>query len=148
PRNVPGAAEHILQTLQRFGLTPDEPVIYQSERIDLYRTALEQLRAKGLAYPCSCSRREVGGGVYPGTCRNGVKEPDKPQSWRVRTDDEGGDFVVLRADGVFAYQLAVVVDDAAQGITHIVRGADLLDSTPRQLYLQRLLGLPHPEYLH
>ncbi len=148
PRNVPGADEDILRTLERFGFTWDEPVVRQSQRIALYQGALDRLRAAGLAYPCSCSRRETGGGPYPGTCRNGPRDPGRPLSWRVRSEDEGGDFIVLRSDGIFAYQLAVVVDDGAQGITDVVRGADLLDSTPRQLYLQTLLGLPHPRYLH
>lgn len=148
PRNVPGAAGGILRTLKRFGMMGDEPVVYQSDRIDLYRAALERLHRAGHAYACSCSRREVGA-IYPGTCRDGVKDPDRPLSWRVRmSDEEGGDFVVQRSDGVFAYQLAVVVDDAAQGITDVVRGADLLDSTPRQLHLQTLLGYSHPRYLH
>jgi glutamyl-Q tRNA(Asp) synthetase len=148
PRNVPGADAEILRTLEQFGFAWDEPVVWQSQRIELYRAALDRLRAEGLAYPCSCTRRETGGGPYPGTCRNGPRDPGRPLSWRVRTEDEGGDFIVLRSDGVFAYQLAVVVDDGAQGITDVVRGADLLDSTPRQLDLQTLLGLPHPRYLH
>jgi len=148
PRNVPGADEDILRTLEQFGFTWEEPVVRQSRRIELYQATLDRLNAAGLAYPCSCSRRETGGGPYPGTCRNGPRDPDRPLSWRVRADDRGGDFIVLRSDGIFAYQLAVVVDDAAQGITDVVRGADLLDSTPRQLYLQNLLGLPHPRYLH
>jgi glutamyl-Q tRNA(Asp) synthetase len=148
PRNVPGADEDILRTLEEFGFVCDEPVVWQSRRIELYQSALERLRGAGLAYPCSCSRRETGGGPYPGTCRNGPRDARRPLSWRVRADDEGGDFIVLRSDGIFAYQLAVVVDDGTQGITDVVRGADLLDSTPRQLYLQMLLELPHPRYLH
>jgi glutamyl-Q tRNA(Asp) synthetase len=144
PRNVPGADQDILRTLEKFGFVWDEPVVWQSRRLELYRAALDRLHA----YPCSCSRRETGGGPYPGTCRDGPRDPGRPLSWRVRAEDEGGDFIVLRSDGVFAYQLAVVVDDGAQGITDVVRGADLLDSTPRQVYLQRLLALPHPRYLH
>jgi glutamyl-Q tRNA(Asp) synthetase len=147
-RNVAGADVDILRTLERFGFTWDEPVVWQSRRIALYQAALDRLRAAGLAYPCSCSRRETGGGAYPGICRNGPHKPGQPLSWRVRTEDEGGDFIVLRSDRVFAYQLAVVVDDGAQAITDVIRGADLLDSTPRQLYLQALLDLPHPRYLH
>jgi glutamyl-Q tRNA(Asp) synthetase len=147
-RSVPGADKDILRTLEEYGFVSDEPVVWQSGRIELYRAALDRLRAAGLAYPCSCSRRETGGGPYPGTCRNGPRDPEKPLAWRVRAEDEGGDFIVLRSDGIFAYQLAVVVDDAAQGITDVVRGADLLDSRPRQVYLQRLLGLPQPRYLH
>jgi len=148
PRNVPGAGDDILRTLEHFGFVWDEPVVWQSRRIEMYQAALGRLRAAGLAYPCSCSRRETGGGPYPGTCRNGPRDPGRTLSWRVRADDEGGDFIVLRSDGIFAYQLVVVVDDGAQGVTDIVRGADLLDSTPRQVYLQTLLGLPHPRYLH
>jgi glutamyl-Q tRNA(Asp) synthetase len=162
PRCVPGADAEILRTLERFGLTWDGEVMYQTTRIDAYREALDKLRA----YPCSCSRKDAGD-VYPGTCRLGVREPGRPLAWRVRVEDidigfddrahgrfsqnltrDVGDFVVLRADGLFAYQLAVVVDDAAQGVTDIVRGADLLDSTPRQIWLQRLLGYPEPRYLH
>jgi glutamyl-Q tRNA(Asp) synthetase len=149
PRTVPGADIDILRTLERFCLEWDGAVSYQSRRIDLYRAALEQLKAGGHAYPCSCPRREVVGVVYPGTCRNGVANPKRPQAWRVRADSiDTGDFVVLRADGVFAYQLAVVVDDADQGITNVVRGSDLLDSTPRQIFLQQLLGFAQPGYLH
>lgn len=148
PRNVAGADEDILRTLKRSGFSWDEPVVWQSRRVELYQAALDRLKVAGLAYPCSCSRRETGGGPYPGTCRRGPRNPGRPLSWRVRADDEGGDFIALRSDGIFAYQLAVVVDDDAQGITDVVRGADLLDSTPRQLYLQTLLGLPHPRYVH
>jgi glutamyl-Q tRNA(Asp) synthetase len=167
PRNVPGAADDILRTLERFGLTWDGPVLYQSSRMDAYREALEKLRCAGYAYPCSCSRREVGDGIYPGTCRDRSPDLSKPHAWRVRVEDvtvgfddrlagrfeqnlksDVGDFVILRADGIFAYQLAVVVDDASQGVTDIVRGADLLDSTPRQIWLQRLLGYPQPRYMH
>ena len=167
PRCAEGADLDILQTLDRFGLNWDGPVVYQSRRTELYRAALLELQRNGMAYPCACSRRDAGDGIYPGTCRTRVPEPGKPVAWRVRTDDvvisfddrvlghqqqnlasEVGDFVVLRADGWFAYQLAVVVDDAEQGITDIVRGADLLDSTPRQIWLQRLLGYPLPSYMH
>ena len=167
PRTVPGADAGILRTLERFGFEWNGPVIYQSRRSEAYRTALGRLTQAGVAYPCSCSRRETPGGVYPGTCRGGVRDPGKPQAWRVRVKDvavtfedrllgpqrqnlarDAGDFVVLRADGLFAYQLAVVVDDAVQGIDNVVRGADLLDSTPRQIWLQELLGLSRPRYLH
>jgi glutamyl-Q tRNA(Asp) synthetase len=151
-RTVAGADLHILHTLEQFGFKWSGPVVYQSCRSDAYRAALDRLRQQNMAYPCSCSRRELVGSVYPGTCREGVRDPEKPQAWRVRVDDlaisSDGDFVVRRSDGLFAYQLAVVVDDAAQGITDVVRGADLLDSTPRQIYLQKLLRLPHPRYLH
>jgi glutamyl-Q tRNA(Asp) synthetase len=167
PRSVPGADSDILRTLERFGFEWDGPVIYQSRRTETYREALERLKHEGRVYPCSCSRREIGGPVYPQTCRAGVSEPGKSQAWRLRVDEttlgfddrllgwqaqdlgrDVGDFVLLRADGLFGYQLAVVVDDAAQGVTDIVRGADLLDSTPRQIYLRRLLGYREPRYLH
>ncbi len=175
PRCVAGAAENILRTLDAFGLHSDEPVLYQSLRTADYEEALRKLQSIGAAYPCSCTRKEIAdsalngieGPVYPGTCRNGVPAGREGRAWRVRTNNnpvefddalqgritqrpesEIGDFVVKRADGLFAYQLAVVVDDAFQGITHIVRGSDLLDSTPRQIYLQHLLGLRIPQYLH
>ncbi len=175
PRCVPDAADGILHTLEAFGLRWDEPVIYQSRRTPAYEEALQQLQSLGAAYPCACTRKEIAdsalhgidGQIYPGTCRNGVPSGRKGRAWRVRAGDhpvgfddalqghisqrlesEIGDFVVKRADGLFAYQLAVVVDDAFQGITHVVRGADLLYSAPRQIYLQRLLGLPTPAYMH
>lgn len=135
PRVVPGSAEDILETLERFGFEWDGPVLYQSTRIDAYREALDRLRRDGFVYPCSCSRTTTA----PCQCTSGPR-------WRVRF--EGDDFTVLRADGIFAYQLAVVVDDAWQGITDVVRGADLLDSTPRQIHLQKLLELPSPRYVH
>ncbi len=175
PRTVAGAASDILHTLDAYGLQWDGPVLYQSERTDAYEHALHELQQGGMAYPCACSRREIAdsalhgieGLIYPGTCRNGVPVRKQAKAWRVRTanaliefDDalqgrvaqgierEIGDFVVRRADGLFAYQLAVVVDDAFQNISHIVRGADLLLSTPRQIWLQRLLKLPTPRYMH
>jgi glutamyl-Q tRNA(Asp) synthetase len=173
PRSVPGAVEAILDTLRRLGLHWDGEVVYQSARLDLYRHALERLQ--GATYWCGCTRREIGDSslglavdgapIYPGTCRDA--SPRTPRAVRVRTrsdviafDDrvqgrqeqvlerDIGDFVLYRADGLFAYQLAVVVDDADQQVTDVVRGADLLDSTSRQIYLQRLLGLPTPRYLH
>jgi glutamyl-Q tRNA(Asp) synthetase len=154
-----------------------KPALAQSTRIDAYRAALETLRSNDVVYPCGCTRAEIadsntgtapsGERRYPGTCRDGLKPGRSPRSWRVRTagathdfddliqgrihhdlDRETGDFVLLRADGIFAYQLAVVVDDAFQGVTHVVRGADLLASTPRQIHLQRALGLPTPVYAH
>ena len=146
PRCLPGSDADILRTLDRFGLEWDEPVMYQSTRKEAYREAFQKLRREGLVYPCSCSRREIGP-VYPGTCRERPAEPNKPLCWRVFTEDMG-DFVVLRSDGFFAYQLAVVVDDAEQRITDVVRGDDLLDSTPRQMWLQKLLRYPHPNYVH
>ena len=167
PRCRPEWARDILLTLDRFGLSPDAPVLRQSEREQAYREALEQLKRAGLAYPCGCTRRETAGGPYPGRCRSGLPPGRAPRAWRFRVppgvtgfadrwqgwfeqdvESEAGDFILLRADGCFAYQLAVVVDDAAQGVTHVVRGADLLDSTPRQILLQRALGFPQPAYLH
>jgi glutamyl-Q tRNA(Asp) synthetase len=175
PRTAPGAADNILRTLERFGLHWDGEVIYQSQRSLAYDTALHQLQALNAVYPCACTRKEVAdsamlgidGQIYPGTCRNGISPGREGRSWRVLTDkqtieftdalqgtisqhleSEIGDFIAKRADGLFAYQLAVVVDDAAQGITHVVRGCDLLVSTPRQIYLQRLLNLDSPHYLH
>jgi glutamyl-Q tRNA(Asp) synthetase len=175
PRVVHGAADNILRTRETFGLHWDEAVLYQSRRSEAYEAALQTLQRLGMAYRCCCTRKEIAdsvlhgieGAVYPGTCRNGIAAGRVGRAWRVRTDNlpvafndvvqgritqrlesEIGDFVVRRADGVFAYQLAVVVDDAFQRITHVVRGADLLNSTPRQIWLQRLLGLPLPCYLH
>jgi len=175
PRTVPGAADTILRVLECCGLEWDGPVWYQSQRTAAYQATLDQLLGLGLAYPCTCTRRELsrqpraadGSPVYPGYCRGGVRHADRSPAIRLRVDDaplafhdaiqgdyrqslssEVGDFVIRRADGCFAYQLAVVVDDTAQGITHIVRGSDLLDSTPRQIYLQRLLAFPTPEYAH
>lgn len=177
PRCVPGAADDILRTLAAFGLQSDEPVIYQSQRSHAYEEALHRLKILGMSYPCACTRKEIEdsglhgieGPVYAGICRNGLAPGRKARAWRVRTDfspaliefnddlqgrieqnlaDEIGDFVVKRADGLFAYQLAVVVDDAFQSITHVVRGADLINSTPRQIFLQRLLDFAMPAYQH
>jgi len=148
PRCVSGADLDILRTLEAFGFEWDGPVMYQTTRTEAYQAELDRLRAAGLAYPCSCSRKEIGAPVYPGTCRNGVRDPGRPVAWRVDGGGETDDFVIRRSDGLFAYQLAVVVDDAAQGVTDVVRGADLLDSTPRQMRLQRLLGYPVPRYVH
>ncbi len=135
PRVVPGADANILRTLERFGFEWDGPVVRQSTRLEAYRAALDRLRRDGAVYPCSCSRTAT----EPCRCTGGPR-------WRVRFAEE--DFTVLRADGIFAYQLAVVVDDAWQEITDVVRGADLLDSTPRQMHLQKLLGLRSPRYRH
>ncbi len=173
PRVMPGAAETILYQLEAFGLTWDGPVVYQSARLDLYEEALRRLRAH--CYPCACTRGELedsalaidGARIYPGTCRDGLPPGKAARALRLRTDTkpvrftdrvqgrisqsiatEVGDFVLQRADGFYAYQLAVVVDDAAQGVTDVVRGADLLDSTARQIALQRLLGYATPRYLH
>lgn len=120
-------------------------VLFQSERIHLYREALKRLQDADLAYPCGCSRKEIELDENACNCAKGLSPGKSARAWRVRG---GGDFVLLRADGIFAYQLAVVVDDYAQGITDVVRGADLLDSTPRQNHLQQLLGYPVPRYKH
>lgn len=183
PRCVPGADRVILQQLADCGLVPDEAPLYQSQRSALYQRRLDDLVARGLAYPCACSRKDIetelqrlgrskprhGELIYPGTCRpeHGGLHGQPARAWRLRVEPglvtwqdrrlgaqqqdvaaEVGDFVLRRADGYFAYQLAVVVDDGAQGITHIVRGEDLADNTARQILLQRALSLPTPAYLH
>lgn len=176
PRVVPGSAEEILAALQRYGLEWDGEVVWQSQRTALYERALAELRAKGFVYDCACSRADLQRAasaplgsepVYPGTCRNGIAPGKVARAIRFRVPDEiiafddlvvghqqenvaerTGDFVVRRADGLFAYQLAVVVDDAEQGVTQVVRGADLLASTPRQIALQRALGYTTPTYAH
>jgi glutamyl-Q tRNA(Asp) synthetase len=175
PRTVPGAADAILRSLEACGLGWDGEVVRQGDRVALYQRALERLRDRGLAFRCRCSRREIAdsalrgieGAVYPGTCRGlGVSEEESAAE-RFRVDPgvvafedrvqgrvaqdvarEVGDFILRRRDGLFGYQLAVVVDDAEEGITDVVRGADLLASTPRQILLQRALDLPTPRYLH
>lgn len=187
PRCPPGTDRFILGQLAQCGLHPDEPPQWQSARQGLYEQALSTLRAKGWAYGCACSRKQIadalraqglhserhGELVYPGTCRAGLQGRAE-RAWRLRSTAEArgtqdltlrwhdrrlgaqsqnlsrelGDFVLKRADGLWAYQLAVVVDDGAQGISDIVRGADLADNTPRQIRLQQLLGLPTPRYLH
>jgi glutamyl-Q tRNA(Asp) synthetase len=149
PRVVPGSADEILRALERYALTWDGEVVYQSQRIPLYEAALNELRSRNRVFDCACSRAEVGEEEnYPGTCRNGIPTGRAPRSVRFRGNDEVDDFIVKRADGIFAYQLAVVVDDAAQGVTQVVRGADLLSSTPRQIALQHVLGYPTAEYIH
>lgn len=179
PREMAGATEHILRTLEAFGFDWDGEVIYQSKRSALYQHALSQLEMKSLIYQCDCSRKEIAdsynqrpaqqgvdGLVYPGTCRhktivkslhasriivdsNPIAFTDAIQgNMQQNLAHDVGDFILKRADGLYAYQLAVVVDDFEQGITHILRGADLLDSTPRQIYLQKLLGYPTPQYAH
>jgi glutamyl-Q tRNA(Asp) synthetase len=159
PRAVPGAADQILRTIEAFHLHWDGPVVYQSERTEIYREVFNRLVTQGDVFPCSCSRRELDGQRYPGTCRNGATGP--PRAWRLRVPDGTirfqdrrlgpheeslaetcGDFPLLRADGLFAYQLAVVVDDADQAVDLIVRGADLLDSTGRQIYLHQRWACP------
>lgn len=175
PRVVPGAAEEILRALEACRLLWDGAVVHQSWRSDAYHSALHRLRARGLVYPCACSRREIAdsavmgieGYVYSGVCRGGLSPGKRARAQRVDTrgarivfddavqgrivhdlENEVGDFVLYRADRVYAYQLAVVIDDAEQNITDVVRGADLLASTPRQVHLQRLLGLATPRYVH
>ena len=173
PRVMPGAEAVILKQLEELGLDWDGPLVRQSARLDDYEDSLRRLQAH--VYACACTRKELedsalaidGSRVYPGTCRGGIAAGKSPRALRVRTsndaihftdraqgeisqrvESEVGDFVLRRAEGLYAYQLAVVVDDAAQGITDVVRGADLLDSTARQIYLQRLLGAATPRYLH
>lgn len=185
PRCVAGADQEILRQLAALGLAPDAAPWWQSTRGTAYQAALDDLRARGLAYPCACSRRDIelalasaGQGharhaerVYPGTCRRLGLRGRPARAWRLEVGDdehpvgidwldrrlgpqmqdvthEVGDFVIRRADGLWAYQLAVVVDDAAQGVTHVVRGEDLADNTARQIHLQRCLGVPTPAYLH
>lgn len=164
PREQPGATQVILQALEAYGFEWDGPVIYQSASRSSHDAALAHLLATGSAYRCGCSRRNLGP-VYPGTCRSGTDAAET--ALRVRTNNEEvafidglqgkqvqrletefGDFVVLRKDGLIAYQLAVVVDDYLQGITNIVRGIDLMDSTPRQIWLQQLLDYSTPNYVH
>jgi glutamyl-Q tRNA(Asp) synthetase len=175
PREQPGAAAQILATLEDFGFEWDGDDVYQSAREERYRGALQRLFDEGRLYACGCTRSELAAGalgvggerVYPGTCRDGMRAGRVQRASRVRVDDatiafsdrvqgaqsqalaqDVGDFIVRRADGLWAYQLAVVVDDAEAGITDIVRGADLLASTPRQIWLQRLLGYATPRYAH
>jgi glutamyl-Q tRNA(Asp) synthetase len=180
PRCVPGADREILRQLAACGMVPDEPPAWQSQRGGLYQQGLDLLVARGQAYACGCSRRDIelalraqgrdrprhADLVYPGTCREGL-HGKAPRAWRLRVPEGTvawtdrhtgvhlqdvaqavGDFVLKRADGLFAYQLAVVMDDQLQGITHVVRGEDLVDNTPRQLLLQRALGYREPAYLH
>jgi glutamyl-Q tRNA(Asp) synthetase len=176
-REVPGAADRILRTLEMFGFEWDGTVEFQSRRTPLYEDAVGRLQQAGLAYPCSCSRSQLarwavasdGDPVYPGTCRAGPADPRAATALRFLTGPPGrltgfqdrlqgwfeqdvaaqvGDFVVRRRDGFHSYQLAVVVDDALQGVTEVVRGCDLLDNTPRQILLQQALALPTPAYCH
>jgi len=170
PREVAGASAEILRTLEHFGLFWDKEVIYQSRRSKLYNEALAQLTKDDLLYRCSCSRKEIaerGENIYQGYCRNGyqhdrkryalrIKTPDRTASWTdliqnqqtFSLTDSTGDFIVHRADKLYAYHLAVVVDDADQQITEIIRGADLLTSTPAQQYLQQVLDITRPQYGH
>ncbi|MBI2354133.1 MAG: tRNA glutamyl-Q(34) synthetase GluQRS [Deltaproteobacteria bacterium] len=178
PRQVAGMADDIRRTLEEFGLWWDREITRQSDNQEAYRDAFERLLGLGLVYPCGCSRREIAQAAsaphpdddtlpYPATCRGGMRGGAVVRSWRVRAADgeicfddlrrgrvcqvlalRCGDFVVRRGDGGFAYQLAVVLDDHLSGVTQVVRGDDLLASTPRQIYLQQLLGLPRPRYCH
>jgi glutamyl-Q tRNA(Asp) synthetase len=173
PRNVPGAADSILATLDAYGLRWDGPVFYESEHLADYEQALSELQQLGRLYPCSCSRRmlaEMPGrhDIYPGFCRNRTSIPaNQPYALRIKSDGrdigfedrlqgaisqnlaaEHGDFIMKRKEGIVSYQLACVIDDHQQGVTHVVRGFDLVDSTPKQIFLQQLLGLSTPSYLH
>lgn len=175
PREVPGAADDILRTLETYGLHWDEAVLYQSDRHDAYAAALEQLRQQQLLYPCHCSRKTisdqarvgVAGPIYPDICRHKTPNYSPPYALRIRTGEQTigfedpvcgplaqnihhdvGDFVLQRADGLYNYQLAVVVDDAFQGITDVVRGHDLHGLTPAQIFLQQQLGVATPRYVH
>jgi glutamyl-Q tRNA(Asp) synthetase len=173
PREVPGASDAILRALEAHGLYWDDAVVYQSQRGAIYEHALELLRRHRVTYMCGCSRKDIakvidaGARIYPGTCRNGLPPGKRPRATRVLVQEQDiafedrlqgrvvqnlslqvGDFVVRRADQLFAYHLAVVVDDAEQGVTEVVRGSDLLLSTPRQIYLQSLLKLSMPDYVH
>jgi len=175
-RAIKGAAQDILATLEAYGFVWDGEVVYQSQRAQIYQEYLTLLTHQFLVYPCTCTRKEIAdsshqhgidGVIYPKTCLMQPLKANAAQAWRVKTNPniihftdliqgsiqqdiatEVGDFILKRADGLFAYQLAVVVDDALQGVTHVVRGADLLDSTPRQMYLQQLLGFITPQYAH
>lgn len=175
-RTVAGSSDRILRTLEAFGLHWDGPVLYQSERLEAYRAALDRLDSRRLLYVCACSRKDLATlsegntemPIYPGLCRNkNLKPSASPYALRVKTENSSvtfedrlqgmvtqhlakdvGDFIVYRRDRVYAYHLATVLDDDEQGITEVVRGVDLLDSTPRQIYLQRLLGLSTPTYAH
>jgi glutamyl-Q tRNA(Asp) synthetase len=167
PRELPGSAESILAALPAFGLVADAPALFQSQRQAAYDAAFEQLKAADRVFPCWCSRNDLAGGLHlDGHC---LAQPvtGRTPAWRLRVPDielgfvdalqgpqsqnlrlAAGDFVIRRVEGYYAYQLACVVDDAHQGITQVVRGNDLLDSTARQIFLQRCLDLPTPGYLH
>ncbi|HEX7815709.1 tRNA glutamyl-Q(34) synthetase GluQRS [Dyella sp.] len=169
PREVPGSAESILAALPAFGLVADEPIVRQSQRQAAYEAAFERLRDADLVFPCWCSRSDLvaSGGLHRHGFCIATSDATRLPAWRLRVPDveivfddglqglqrqrlidTAGDFVIKRVEGLYAYQLACVVDDADQGITEVVRGNDLLDSTPRQIWLQRCLGLPTPTYRH
>ncbi len=168
PREVPGSTENICRDLTRLGLAADGQILFQSDRTKAYELACAQLLDEEKAFWCGCSRKDLpDSGVYPGTCRDGIPTGKKPRAIRIKVNSDPiiftdglqgeiidslktstGDFIIQRADGMAAYQLAVVQDDAFQGVTEVVRGADLLDSTARQIWLQTCLGLPVPKYVH
>jgi glutamyl-Q tRNA(Asp) synthetase len=173
PRNVAGAAADILRTLEIFGLSWDESVFYQSQQLETYHAFIEQLITQNQVYPCICSRKTLAAfqsepnSIYPGFCRNKTTFPSEPYALRLKTEpvnigfqdflqgevchniaEQHGDFVIKRKDQIIAYQFAVVIDDYLQRITEVVRGFDLLDSTPQQIYLHYLLGLQPPAYMH
>ncbi len=164
PREVSGSARRIIADLETLGMKADGPILYQSTRLAAYQRALDMLLGKGLAYSCACTRKDLpASGIYPGTCRNGIEKGKQARSVRFLAADlpetftdrlkgvvkgEVDDFIIRRADGLFAYQLAVVVDDHLQGITHVVRGGDILDSTVRQIALQKALEFTTPQYMH
>ncbi len=167
-RNVPGATDSIIQTLDTLGLHWDQSIYYQSQHVELYQALLDKLQKQGWLYPCTCNRKDLARkNAYPGYCLNKTVETGLPHALRVKTQNRDitfydrlqglfqqnlsqspGDFIVRRKDNITAYQFAVVIDEYQQHITHVVRGFDLLDSTPRQIYLQNLLDYPQPEYMH
>lgn len=166
PRNLKGSAESILKTLEVFGLHWDDRIVYQSQHIDIYDEYLNELANSNLVYPCTCSRKNLAD-IYSGLCRDKRTPQNEPYSLRIKTDErvislqdelqgliahnltrQHGDFILKRKDQVFAYQFAVVIDDDRQQVNHVVRGFDLLDSTPRQIYLQQVLELATPGYMH
>ncbi|WP_374572837.1 tRNA glutamyl-Q(34) synthetase GluQRS [Acinetobacter sp.] len=167
PRIYPGSEEHILRSIDAFQLEPDAEIIFQKDRLEIYESVIQQLHQQGWVYACQCTRKMLGSNhIYAGTCRNSAL-PFAGQAIRVKVDDQQicfddrlqgrhcsnlqrdlGDFVLKRRDGIINYQLAVAVDDCLQGMTHVVRGADLLDNTERQIWLGRLLGYPELQYMH
>ncbi len=167
PRNAPGAVDQILRCLDDYALHWDGEVVYQSQHLEDYSAALQQLTDRRQTYPCACTRKQTGTGPYPGTCASGLNPGQSGRSLRLRVSKQSiqffdhlqgnqtydlaldcGDFIIRRADHIISYHLATVVDDARQGITHVVRGADLLSSTARQIFIQQQLSLPTPDYLH
>lgn len=166
PRNIKGSADSILKTLDAFGLHWDGSVVYQSQSLDVYHEILNRLAEDKLLYSCTCSRKTLTA-IYSGVCRDKQTPPESPCSQRIKTDnriisfedelqglishnlaERHGDFILKRKDRIIAYQFAVVIDDDRQGVNHVVRGSDLLDSTPRQIYLQQILGIATPDYMH